>query len=982
MLANDTDADPNTTLTAALVSNTTHGSVNLSSDGSFTYTPNSGYTGSDTFTYQANDGTANSNSATVTIDVSAPPNSPPVANDDTYSTTRDTTLNTAAPGVLTNDTDVDPNTTLTAALVSTPTHGTVNLSSDGSFNYTPNSGYTGSDIFTYQANDGTANSNTVTVTINVSAPPNSPPVANDDTYSITKNTTLNVTALQGVLANDIDIDPNTTITAALVSTPTHGTVNLSSDGSFNYTPNSGYTGSDTFTYRANDGTANSNTATVTINVTALPNTPPIAVNDAYSATKNTILTEAAPGVLGNDTDIDGNPLTAKIVADPLHGTVELNANGSFSYTPNSGYTGSDTFTYQANDGTANSNTATVTINVTAPPNSPPVANDDTYSITKDTLLTVTVPGVLGNDKDADNNILTASLVSNATHGTVNLSSDGSFSYTPNSGYTGTDTFTYRANDGTANSNTATVTINIIAKNKTPSFTKGNDLTVDEDSGAQTVVNWATNISPGGADEQSQTLHFVIDSNNNPGLFAAGPVISALGTLTYTPASNASGLATITITLHDDGGTANGGSDTSPSQTFTITVNSVNDPPVATADDYTTNQNTPLATAAPGVLANDTDVDTSILTAILVDKPVHGTINLNSDGSFSYTPNTDYNGVDTFSYKVSDGISTSNTVIVTITIRATSNNNNTAPPSINLPPGTTDITQFVNSDGLFQQKVEAKSDDGKTIVVIEPGTTAKTDGGAAHGQITINKILIPENIKKGLNNIIEGYECEPTGATFDPAVTITFIYDPAQLPSGVDESTLAIGYYDEKLQSWVKLTSTVNTLMHTVSAQVGHFSLFTIIGEPVTAPTTPVTALPAEPTIVAPSSLILNSINFTPSEVSVGELFVLSFMAKNTGETAGTFKIELRIDDEVVDTKNVFLEAGSTEQVSFEIIQNTPGLHVIAVNEIESIINVKPLLAVNSGSRSQLPLIVLSSSLFFTSYVITVIIAWQQRKREM
>ncbi len=195
------------------------------------------------------------------------------------------------------------------------------------------------------------------------------------------------------------------------------------------------------------------------------NVAPVAYDDAYSTPMDVTLNVAAPGVLGNDTDANGDPLTAIKVSDPTSGSVTLNSDGSFTYTPAAGYTGDDSFTYKANDGQLDSNTATVTITVTSG-NNPPTAKDDSYSTDKDTVLNVAAPGVLGNDSDPDGNELTAIKKSDPTNGAVVLNSDGSFEYTPNAGYEGTDSFTYVANDGLADSNTATVSITVVGSGST------------------------------------------------------------------------------------------------------------------------------------------------------------------------------------------------------------------------------------------------------------------------------------------------------------------------------------------------------------------------------------------------------------------------------------------------------------------------------------------------------------------------------------
>ncbi len=196
-------------------------------------------------------------------------------------------------------------------------------------------------------------------------------------------------------------------------------------------------------------------------MTAGPNQVPVAVDDAATTTQDTALTVEAPGVLGNDSDADNDALTATKVADPPHGTVTLNADGSFTYTPTAGYHGSDSFTYKANDGTADSNVATVSITVTpTAADHAPVAVDDTATTAENRALAVDAPGVLSNDTDADN-ALTATKVADPAHGTVTLNADGSFTYMPTAGYHGSDSFTYKANDGTADSNVATVSIRVL-----------------------------------------------------------------------------------------------------------------------------------------------------------------------------------------------------------------------------------------------------------------------------------------------------------------------------------------------------------------------------------------------------------------------------------------------------------------------------------------------------------------------------------------
>ena len=281
------------------------------------------------------------------------------------------------------------------------------------------------------------------------------PVATADSYSTAEDTALTVAA-PGVLANDTDADGDA-LSVMNVTPPAHGSVTLNANGSFTYTPNANFNGTDTFTYKASGGGLDSNVATVTITVTPVADVPG-AVADSFTTNEDTPLTVDAPGVLANDTDPEGG-LTAVKVTDPGHGTVTLNANGSFTYTPAANFNGTDTFTYQADDGSAKSNTVTVTITVT-PVNDAPVAVNDAYSTTQGVPLIIGQPGVLGNDTDPEGATLTATDVSTAAHGSVTMNENGAFVYTPNLGYTGPDSFTYKASDGTAQSNAATVAITV------------------------------------------------------------------------------------------------------------------------------------------------------------------------------------------------------------------------------------------------------------------------------------------------------------------------------------------------------------------------------------------------------------------------------------------------------------------------------------------------------------------------------------------
>ena len=279
-------------------------------------------------------------------------------------------------------------------------------------------------------------------------------------------------------------------------------------------------------------------------------------------------------------------------------------DGTLTYTPAANTVGTSTFTVTVQDdgGTANggvdtSAPQTFTITVTAVNKAPTFTKGADQTVLEDVGAQTVNPWATGmDDGDAGVTQTLTFLVTNNTNpnlfsaGPAVDAATGALTYTPTPNANGSATITLVVRDdgGTANggqdtSAPQTFTISVTPVNDAPSFTVRPDRTINENAGSQTVDPWATGISPGPADEASQTLTFNITNNTNPGLFSAGPAISATGVLTYTPAANASGTATIMLTLSDTGGTTNGGQDTSAAQTFTITVNMVDDPPLA-ADD--------------------------------------------------------------------------------------------------------------------------------------------------------------------------------------------------------------------------------------------------------------------------------------------------------------------------------------------------------------------------------------------------------------
>ena len=661
--ASDADNDP---LAYSLVNIASQGIVGITNraTGAYSYTPNANATGVDSFTFKANDGMVDSNSATVTVNITAM-NNPPVAVDGNLNTDEDVVAN----GIL-NASDVDGGT-LTYSIVSNATKGTATITNatTGAYSYTPNANATGTDNFTFKVNDGLVNSNIATVSVSIAAVNDAPVAVNS---SLITNEDIAVNGSLG--ASDVDGD---NLSYSIVTDGLQGSVLISNaaTGAYTYTPNVNATGADSFTFKVNDGLANSNIATVIISVNA--------VNDAPLANAGTLTTNedvAASGSL-NASDIDGDALTYSIVANGTKGSVTLinAATGTYSYTPNANVTGTDNITFKVSDGLVDSNIATVNISISAA-NDAPIANAGTLTTNED----VAASGSF-NASDIDGDALTYSIVRNGTKGSVTLINavTGTFSYTPNANSTGTDNFTFKVNDGLVDSNIATVSVSIAAVNDVP---------VAVNTSLNTNEDIAVNGSLSASDVDGDSLSYSLVSNGSKGV--AVITNASTGAYRYTPNANATDTDSFTFKVND-------GLLDSNIAIVSVNIIAVNDAPVAQA----TTLNTTEDVATNGVLsASDADGDSLSYSLVSNGSKGVAVITNASTGAYRYTPNANANGADSFTFKASDSLLASNIVTVTVNITAV----NDVPIAVNASLNT-------NEDIAVNGSLSASDVDGDNLI---------------------------------------------------------------------------------------------------------------------------------------------------------------------------------------------------------------------------------------------------------------------------
>jgi hypothetical protein len=451
VLANDSDVDGDVISVTAVSASA--GAASVNSNGDVLYTPPADFNGPVTLNYTVSDGNGGTDSASVSVTVNAV-NDAPVANPDSGTVNEDSSVTI---DVLTNDTDVDGDA-LSITNAASP-NGSVTFSGNN-ITFTPTADFNGASTVTYTISDGAGGTASSTVTINVTNV-NDAPVASEDTASTNEDTAVVI----NVLANDTDID-NDALSVSSVST-TNGSAVVNGDGNVVFTPAADYNGTATVTYTVTDGNGGSDSASVSVAIAAV-NDIPVANSDTASVNEDE---SVSIDVLANDTDVDGDLLRVTS-ASVTTGSVQVVGN-QVNYTPDADFNGSATITYTIEDGAGGSASSTIEVTV-ANVNDAPVVEDLEFFIKEGDSLPITLTGT-----DTDKDILTFELVTLPT-GEV-LGTAPSLLYVSPESFNGTVLFSYKSNDGQEDSNTANITVNVVAVNNAPVAFADTASTLDDEA---------------------------------------------------------------------------------------------------------------------------------------------------------------------------------------------------------------------------------------------------------------------------------------------------------------------------------------------------------------------------------------------------------------------------------------------------------------------------------------------------------------------
>jgi VCBS repeat-containing protein len=797
LLGNDSDLDGDS-LTINNVSNATNGTVVLNEDGSVTFTPDPDYFGPASFEYTVSDGQGGTDTATVSIEVT-PVNDAPVAVDDVAATDINTAINNI--NLLANDTDVDNDNselTVTSATLIDPAQGTLTLNGDGTVDFVPATNLTGPVEIAYTIVDPEGLTADGSLTINVGG--NNLPDGADSSATISEDGSYTL-VVSDFGFSDPDADQSF-INVRIDTLPSAGTLTVDGNpifegqvisvtdiaaGNLVIAPASNESGlpySDfSFSVQDSFGGFDATPNTFTLNVNPI-NDAPVVSNNAITVNEESIDTSLG---LVAPSDADGDSLTITVTGLPALGTVTL-ADGSpvtngqvltpaelagLQYDAPVEYDGvadPGEFTYSVDDGQGLANsiaTGVVDISINAI-NDAPVAGDDIVS----TPINVAVSNinVLSNDSDADNSLaeltVSAPTLSDPSQGTVTLNADGTLNFTPATDFSGIAEITYTLTDPDGLSDTATVSVNV-GSNTLPESADGS-ATIIEDASYILENSDFSFTDP----DAGQTLDGVrVDSLPAAGILSlngspvsVGQIISITdieaGNLVISPTADENGApySSFTFSIQD----SSGAFDATPN-TFTLNVSAVNDAPVAGDDSLTTPEDTAATyTVADLVTPNDSDADGDTLTITAVDNPTNGTVVLNADGSVTFTPATNFNGVASFEYTISDGNGGEDTATVTV-----------------------DVTPVNDAPIAVDDAIDAVEDTPITLGLAEIVTPNDTDLDG--DTLTISAVSDPVNGSVVLNT--DGT------VTFTPATdftgTASFDYTITDGNGGTDTATVTL-----------------------------------------------------------------------------------------------------------------------------------------------------------------------------------------------
>jgi hypothetical protein len=761
-----TDPEGGAVTYARTTPNPAHGAATCNTAGACSYTPALNYNGPDSFGFVATDGFGNTDTGVVTVNVT-PVNDAPTSANVVKTIVEDT------PGTVTfSGTDLDGDA-LTYNVLSSPTKGV--LSGSGSSRlYTPNANAIGADSFTYDVNDGSgAHSNVSTASINIT-PVNDAPVANDGTATTNEDTPVGIT----LTGSDLDGDG---ITYGLLALPAHGTI-TGSGANLTYTPAANFNGTDQLTFKVTDPSGATDSAVIDITVNPT-NDGPTATNQSVGTNEGTPVDIT---IVAND--VDGDALTYTPTTPTANGGTISCAAEVCTYTPPSGFSGTDSFTVLVEDPSAASATSTVTVSVSALNNTAPQINDGSVAVLEDTLRAFSLLSA-----DADGDPRTYSVQTYPAAGSLTCSSSGACTYLPPANFAGSQTFVVQVNDGRGGIDNATITLAVANLNDAPVVAPGQTLVTAEDT--------VGSVSVASTDADGDSPTWSVKRDPLKGSLAC----TSAAVCTFTPNANANGGDSFDIEVDDGHGAR-------VRVTIPISITPVDDPATAGTVNQLVAEDSGATSFA--LLGGDPDGGGATFEA---QPATSGTLSCGSGGTCTFTPAANAVGTETVSYTVTDsGGSATGTIVLTITPAndapvapgLTLSTNEDTPVAFTLPASDADVGDPLTFTRTSNPVMGTVAGSGANLTYTPAANASGTvtfgyavrdaAGATANGTVTIT-VLPVNDLPVASSGAVATAEDTPkaialTGSDAEGPVTVTVSTPPAHGTYASGTYTPALNYY--------------------------------------------------------------------------------------------------------------------------------------------------------------------------------------------
>ncbi|MFA0543694.1 cadherin-like domain-containing protein, partial [Vibrio sp. 10N.222.52.B7] len=628
--ASDVEGDD---LTASGLTVDGDATVTQNDDGSFTITPDENFNGDIDISFDISDGT---NTVQASADLTVNPiNDLPVPQDQQFSVEEDGTLQFTDADLLTGATDVEGDNLTVEGITYEGTDGVLTDLGEGSYSFAPNENFNGDVSFSFDVSDGT---DTVSANIDVSVTPeNDPPVAGSTSYTVNEDNSITISDAQ-LLATSSDIEGDVSIDSVTYS-GSDGVLEINGNGTYTFSPNENFSGEIALDVVVADEDGATDSTTAGINVLEV-NDPPVAGPTSYTIDEDSVLTFSESQVLLNASDVEGDVDLVGISYDGPEGIFSVNGDGTCSFAPNENFNGQVQLDVTIRDEDGAEVETVINVDV-LPINDAPVSGDLAYNVNEDGSITLSQDQLLSQASDVEGEDLTASDLTVGGDATVVANDDGSFTITPDENFNGDIDISFDISDGT-NTVQASADLTVNPVNDLP-VPQDQQFSVEEDG---TLIFTDADLLTGATDIEGDNLTVEgVTYDGGDGILTD----NGNGTYTFAPNENFNGDVNFGFDVSD-------GTDT-VSANIDVSVTAVDDAPVSGDLAYSVDEDGSIRLSQEQLLSQASDVEGDDLTASDLTVGGDATVTQNDDGSFTITPDENFNGDIDISFDISDGTNT-------------------------------------------------------------------------------------------------------------------------------------------------------------------------------------------------------------------------------------------------------------------------------------------------------------------------------------